>query len=123
MNDLNNKLINDILEDEEIKKFLKENNLKNDVILEFYPAFSLKKETDDVCAKCMKNGQCLNQSQFCKSILKLEKGRVSCEYINCEYENKGLLKTYFFDQKMKICILTLKEEQYIKNLLSLRKTF
>ncbi len=76
MNDLNNKLINDILEDEEIKKFLKRKQFKNDVILEFYPAFSLKKETDDVCAKCMKNGQCLNQSQFCKSILKLEKGRV-----------------------------------------------
>ena len=121
MNDLNNKLINDILEDEEIKKFLKENNLKKDVILEFYPAFSLKKETDDVCAKCMKNGQCLNQSRFCNCILKLEKGRVSCKYINCEYENKGLLKTYFFDQKNEDLYINVERGTIYKKLAEFKK--
>lgn len=123
MNDLNAKLINDILEDEEIKNFLQEYNLKNEAILDFYPAFSLKKETDDVCNKCLRNGECLNQSQFCKCILKYKNGRVNCEYISCNYENKGLLKTYFYDPKNEELYINVERGTILKKLVDFREKY
>lgn len=98
MNYNEKKLIEEILCDEEINEFLKKNKLNKNIILDYYPAFSLKKETDDICSKCLKNGKCLNKSEYCKCILKFENNRVISNYVSCEYENKGILKTYFYEQ-------------------------
>lgn len=119
----NNKLINEILTDEEIKQFIDKNKLDKNIILDFYPAFALKKETDDICLKCKKNGECLNKSDFCKCILKYENNRVVSSYAPCEYENKGQLKTYFYDPKDEELYLNVARGTILKKLIDFKNNY
>lgn len=123
MNDTNRKLIDEILSDKEIRNFLKENKLDEKNILDFFPAFSLKKETDDVCFKCEKNGKCLNNSEFCKCILKYENNRVVSNYVPCEYENKGVLKTYFYDPTNEELYLNVARGTILKKLIDFKNNY
>lgn len=123
MNDTNRKLIDEILSDKEIRNFLKENKLDEKIILDFFPAFSLKKETDDICFKCEKNGKCSNNSEFCKCILKYENNRVVSNYVSCEYENKGVLKTYFYDPTNEELYLNVARGTILKKLIDFKNNY
>lgn len=123
MNINEKKLINDILLNKEIKMFLKENNLSESIILDYYPAFSLKKETDDICSKCLKNGDCLNKSEYCKCQLKYENNRVISNYVACEYENKGSLKTYFYDPLDEEVFINVERSKILKKLLEFKENY
>ena len=92
-------LIKELLLNKEIKDFVNENKLTDDDIVNNYSTFAMKKETDDVCEKCLKNGVCENKSDFSKCVLEYKKGRILAKYVDCEYLNKGELSTYFYEQK------------------------
>ena len=57
----------------------------------------MKNEIDSYCAKCKKDGVCISETNFCKCELKYSNNSVKAFYKECGYENKGVLKTYFFE--------------------------
>ncbi len=89
------KLIDELLNNKDICEFVKKNKLDNSAIIDNYPEFSIKASIDNECAKCLKNGVCNNESQFCKCVLTFENGYVKAKLVSCPYEAKGKLVTYF----------------------------
>lgn len=89
------KLVNELLKNNEIKEFVSKNKLTFEDIINFYPEFNLKETIDSECSKCLKNGTCNNESKFSKCELVFEGGKVRAKLVDCPYENKGVLVTYF----------------------------
>lgn len=117
------KLINEILSDNEIKEFIQKNNLSQNDILTFYPAFSLKKETNDVCVKCLGNGKCENKSEFCKCVLEYKNNRVVAKYVPCKYEKQGSLQTYFYEETEENVHVNLPRALILKGLNDFEKVY
>ena len=117
------KLINEILSNNEIKEFVGKNNINNDEILKYLPAFLLKKETDDVCLNCLGNGKCENKSEFCKCTLEYKNNRISAKYIPCKYEKQGSLQTYFYEQDDEEVYINLPRALVLKGLKDFKKVY
>ena len=117
------KLIKELLLNKEINKFVSDNKLTDDDILNNYSVFAMKKETDDVCEKCLKNGVCENKSDFSKCVLENKNGRVKEKFVDCEYQNKGQLSTYFYEQKNEELFLTNARGMDFKELARFKKEY
>lgn len=117
------KLIKELLLNKEINKFVSDNKLTDDDILNNYSVFAMKKETDDVCEKCLKNGVCENKSDFSKCVLENKNGRVKAKFVDCEYQNKGQLSTYFYEQKNEELFLTNARGMVFKELARFKKEY
>ncbi len=89
------KLVDDLLKNKEIKKFVSDNKLNSEDILNNYPEFALKDNVDKECARCLKNGLCNNETEFARCILEYDNGQVKAKFVSCIYEAKGKLVTYF----------------------------
>lgn len=92
------KIINDLLKNKDIEEFVQKNKLSSEDIINNYPEFSLKETIDNECEKCLKNGTCNNSSQFSKCELVYEDGKVRAKLVDCSFENKGILVTYFDEE-------------------------
>ncbi len=116
------KLVEDLLKNKEIKEFVQKHKLTEDDILKAYRVFSLKKECDDYCSLCKKNGECLNPNQYCKCVLEFN-NRPNSKFVSCQYEPKDNLVTYFFEQNKGELYKNKERAMIIKELISFNQKY
>ena len=91
-----------VMSDAEIRKFIKDNHIKDELVNNNLSLFFEQKQNNDTCRSCMGKKPCLMDTQLMQTKLEYKNGRLNQMLVNCPHVdriNEELLQLMFFPKE------------------------